>query len=475
MTMKKFLALILAVSMLVCSVPAFAEDDDNGAGNKVNALNDILQIVQNSYYKDITKEEILYKALEELILSNPELFDQIAKGAFEALDEYSVYLTDEEYEDRLEDVNKEFCGIGVSVSLLNEKFLITKVHKNTPAIASGLKEGDIITQVDGVDIKGFNLEKAVSMIRGEAGTNVLLTIERNGVSTYYTVPRAKVTIESVEGELLENKTAYIRIDSFSQNTFTEFTKIYNDFIAQGVEKFILDLRNNGGGYLKTAVNIGSVFVPKGKILVTEDYKNDKYDQTHYSVGDHERKKVVVLVNEYSASASEVLTGAIKENKAGIVVGTKTFGKGTVQTSWDLINCGAIWLTIAQYNLPSGKNIHGIGIQPDYVVENTTKSVDLSKFNKITKEKVLRYGDTGPQVLALKQHLSAIGFTFISMDEKYDDELVYAVTALQGATGLFPYGVADITTQSMILQKAGSAVEVVDNQLEKAKELIYKMK
>ena len=120
--MKKFLALILVFSISLCSVPAFAEEDDNGAANKISALNDILEIVENSYYKDITKEELLYKAVEELIKENPEILDKIAKGAFEALDEYSVYLTDDEYAERLEDVNKEFCGIGVSVSLLNEKF-----------------------------------------------------------------------------------------------------------------------------------------------------------------------------------------------------------------------------------------------------------------------------------------------------------------------------------------------------------------
>ncbi len=472
--MKRFLALVLTASFVCCSFTAFAEEQVNR--NAVNAFNDILDITESTYYKDITREQLLQSAVEGLLEENPELIDALAKNAYDVLDENSVYLTEEEYTDRIENVTGEFCGIGVAISYFNSKCIITKVYKNTPSIAAGLKEGDIIVAVDGEDVTSYGLEKVVSLVRGEKGTNVLLTVLRNGVEMYFTVSRAVVNIPSVEYEKLEkNNSGYIRVDSFGTNTFNEFNEALGKLAAEGVDKIILDLRNNTGGILNAAVKMAYTFVPEGKTIVTEDYKVDKYDKTYYSVGNHKRMKVVVLVNEYSASASEALAGAIQDNKAGVIVGTKTYGKGTVQTTWDLAFAGAIWLTIAQYNLPKGENIHGIGITPDYVVENTTKAVDLSGFTPITKEKVLQYGDVGPQVLALKQHISAIGFEFMNMDDKYDDELVSAVTSLQAATGLYPYGVADFTTQAKISEKAQEATEVVDSQLIKAKELIFNMK
>jgi len=478
--MKKLTALALSVVLMLTASPAFCDESEKKPSVDVDAhiatFNDVLDMTVKRYAFDITKEELLQAAVEELIRQDPEMFDTIAKAAYTALDENSYYLTAEEFEERAEDVTKQFQGIGVSVSLLNGKVIITMVHKNTPAIVKGLKEGDIITAVNGEDISGYTLDDVVSLIRGEAGTHVMLTVDRNGMSLDFMIPRAVVTIETVSYENLgKNNSGYIKIDSFSANTLNEFNNALNELTAEGVDKVILDLRYNQGGYLATGVGVASAFVPKDKVVVHEDYKGEKNDAKYVSVGDHKRLKVVVLVNEYSASASEIVTGAIKEYKLGPVVGTKTFGKGTVQSTMRFINAGATWLTVAQYNLPSGKNIHGVGIEPDYIVENTTKPVDLSKFVPIKGEKVLKLGDEDEQVLALKQHLSVVGFSFVNMNEKYDDELCGIVEMFQGATELFPYGVADLTTQAKIKELAGEALEVVDNQLEKAKELIFKMK
>ncbi len=478
--MKKIISLVLTVVIMLAGLPAYCteaqQEPDRDVDGQIATFHDVLDMTVKRYAFDITKEELLEAAVAELIRQDPEMFDRLAKAAYTALDENSYYLTRDEYEKRVEDVTKQFQGIGVSVSLLNGKIMITMVHKNTPAIVKGLKEGDIITAVNGEDITGYGLEKVVSLIRGEAGTNVTLTIDRNGMVSDFVLPRAVVTIETVTYENLgKNNSGYIKIDSFSNNTLNEFNKALFDLTSEGVDKVILDLRYNQGGYLATGVAVASAFVPKGKVVVIEDYKGEAQDTKHYSEGDHKRLKVVVLVNEYSASASEIVTGAIKEHKAGKVVGTTTFGKGTVQNTMRFINAGATWLTIAQYNLPSGNNIHGKGIEPDYFVENTTKPVDLSQFIPVKAEKVLKYGDEDKQVYALKQYLGAIGFTFVNMNEKYDDELVQAVTSFQTATELYPYGVADLTTQAKIVELAGESKEIIDNQLDKAKELIFNMK
>lgn len=476
---KRITALLCAFAIAVTPLFAFAEEEQQpqyDTEHMKKVFNAFLNVTARDYRFGITKEELLQSSVESMIEQHPELFDELAKGAYNALDEHSFYLTKDEYAQRLEDVSQQFEGIGVTLSLKNGKAIILKVHKNTPALIAGLKAGDVITAVNGEDITGLDLDGIVSKVRGEKGTSVDLTVSRGAASIDFTVLRNVISVETVEYENLnKNNSGYIRIDSFSANTFTEFVEAVGELQNQGVDKVILDLRNNGGGYLSAAVNIASFFVPKGKLIVTEDYGDENKNTEYYSEGDFKRLGVVVLANEYSASASEIVTGAIKENNVGKIVGNTTFGKGTVQTSRPVSSYGAMWLTVAQYNLPKGDNIHDIGIEPDYKVENTAVPVDLSGLKPITKQRVMSYGDTGEDVAALKEYLNAIGFEFLNMDDKYDDELVAAITSLQTAAKLYPYGVADFTTQDKVLELASKAERTDDKQLEKAKELIFSMK
>lgn len=474
---KRITAFLCAFVLTVTPAAVFAEEEKQyDTEHMKKVFNSFLNVTARDYRFGITKEELLQSAVNAIIEQHPEMFDELAKGAYSALDERSYYLTADEYEKRIEDVTQQFEGIGVTLSLKNGKAIILKVHSGTPAIIVGLKEGDIITSVDGTDVTDKDLDTIVSMVRGEVGTKVNLTIQRGVQQLEFSVPRAVITVPTVQYENYEkNNSGYIKIDSFSANTVNEFVEAVGELQSRGVDKVILDLRNNGGGYLSAAVDIASFFVPKDKLIVTEDYADDEKDVSYYSSGDFKRLGVVVLANEYSASASEIVTGAIKENAVGKVVGTTTFGKGTVQSSRPVSQYGAMWLTVAQYNLPKGDNIDGKGIQPDIEVENTTIPVDLTALNPMTKQRVMQYGDTGEDVYALKQYLNVLGFEFINMDDHYDDETVAAVTALQSATQLYPYGTADFTTQDKIIELANEAQQVVDNQLEKAKELIFNMR
>ncbi len=467
--MKKLISLLLCFIILSGAV--------YGAEPTASEIfNETLDMTEQYYHFGITKEQLMESAINYLLENNPEMLGVLSKGAYEALDENSYYLTKEEYESRLEDVTMEISGIGAMIQVQNGKPTITEVVKNSPAIVSGLKAGDVIVNVNGVPVFGNVVEDVVKLIRGPKGTTVNLQIERNGKIMDFKIVRATINLETVTYKKLEkNNSGYIKIDSFAANTYKEFQTAMIRLAAVGVDKIILDLRNNPGGYLISAVNIANFFVPEGKPLVTEDFPGEENDYTYYAAGDFDRFKVVVLVNEYSASASEVVTGAIKKNKAGKVVGTTSFGKGTVQSSHTLPNGDGLWLTIAQYNLPDGTNIHGVGITPDYFVENVEVPVDLTEFPEITKEKVLNIGDQTEQGQVLKQYLEVLGFSFREKDDLYDDEMFEAVKLFQSATGLYPYGVCDITTQTKILEMAQEATKIIDKQLEKATELIYEMR
>ncbi|MBQ3114538.1 MAG: S41 family peptidase [Clostridia bacterium] len=466
---KRILSLLLCFIFFSCAV--YSQEP-----TATEIFNETLDITEEYYHFGITKEQLLQSAVDYLLENNPEMLGVLSKGAYEALDENSYYLTKEEYLSRLEDVTMEISGIGAMLQVQNGKPTITEVIRNSPAIVSGLKAGDVILNVNGIPVFGYAVEDVVKLVRGPKGTSVNLQIERNGKILDFKIIRSVITLETVSYKKLEkNNSGYVKIDSFSNNTYKEFQTALLRLASAGVDKIILDLRNNPGGYLISAVNIANFFVPESKPLVTEDFPGDDVDFTYFSQGDFERFKVVVLVNEYSASASEVVTGAIKINKAGIVVGTTTFGKGTVQSSHELPNGDGLWLTVAQYNLPDGTNIHGTGINPDYFVQNEVVPVNLTQMPNITKEKVLKIGDKTEQVQVIKQYLEVLGFTFRENDDFYDDEMFEAIKLFQGSTGLYPYGVADITTQAKILEMAGQATKTIDNQLEKAKELIYEMR
>lgn len=463
------------ISLLLCFI-IFSGTVYGAEPTASDIFDETLDFTEQYYHFGITKEQLMESAINYLLENNPEMLEVLSKGAYEALDENSYYLTKEEYEERLEDVTMEISGIGASLQVLNGKATITEVLRNSPAILVGLKAGDIILNVNGVPVSGFPLEDVVSLIRGPKGTTVNLQIERNGKIMDFKIVRAIVNLETVTYKKLEkNNSGYIKIDSFSANTYKEFYTAMLRLSAVGVDKIILDLRNNTGGYLISAVNIANFFVPEGKPLVTEDLPGEENDHTYYASGDFERFKVVVLANGFSASASEVVTGAIKKNNAGPVVGTTTFGKGTMQSTHTLPNGDGLWLTMGQYNLPDGSNIHDVGITPDYLVENIEVPVDLTEFPEITKEKVLKIGDKTEQVKVIKQYLEALGFQFRENDELYDDEMFEAVKLFQNATGLYPYGICDITTQSKILEMAQQATKIIDKQMEKATELIYEMR
>ncbi len=472
--MKKLIAIILCIILL--SVGAAAETTtqiDLTDGEAMYEFYEaLLRYTLSQYRFDVTREALLESALKAVLTNHPELFDEIAKGTYDALDENSRYLTAKEYENTYAEVLGEFSGIGINVSSFDGVTYVGTPIKGTPAYLAGIMAGDVIESVDGEDVSGYVLDKTTNLIRGEKGTTVVLGIKRGEQQLTFTIVRDTIRVNPVTYYKLDGGNAgYVSISSFNANTSSYLDEALFNLKKEGVDKIILDLRNNLGGLVSEAVKTASYFLPENTLIVTEDYKNPAHNVEYKSVNTGMRFKVAVLVNEYSASASEIVSGAVKDHKAGVLVGTTTFGKGTVQMPLHMKNGGAIWLTIARYLTPSGAYIHGVGIEPDYRIANKKALMDTSAFESISGQRVLSAGDSGKDVLAVEQRLEAMGYPIEYVDETYDYQTQNAVRMFQDKNGLFPYGVADLTTQIKIMDVAAETEVTVDIQIEKAKALV----
>ena len=335
---------------------------ENAEGVSANSV-----ATQNTLNKlDVIEETIEKYYLEDV--DEQTLEDGIYKGMVESLgDPYSTYYAPDELEQIQEKTEGIYYGIGAYIGIDTETSLprLTGIIDGTPAQESGLRAGDLIYQVDGTDVQGLELEQVTSLVKGEEGTTVHLTIIREGESDYLEIDVVRRQVESptVNQEMLDDRIGYIQITEFDTVTLDQFTEALAVCRGKGMEGLILDLRGNPGGNLSTVCEIARQILPKGLIVYTED-KNGK--RTEYSCdGEHEMtEELVVLVDGNSASASEILAGAIKDYGIGTLVGTTTFGKGIVQRIISLTDGSAVKLTVSHYYTPNGNNIHEVGIEPD---------------------------------------------------------------------------------------------------------------
>ena len=304
-------------------------------------------------------------------IDETKLLDGAIKGYVEGLDDkYSEYMTAEEWKDFEATALGDFEGIGIYVSLdKNNNVVILSTIKDSPAEAIGLKEKDIIVEVDGENVLGVkDASEVTSKIKGTAGTKVHLKVARDDEYKEFDVERAKVKIYHVESEMLDNNIGYIAFYTFDEGCSDEIKNAINDLEAKGAKKFILDLRNNTGGLVTEAYKIANLFIPKGKELIITEYSDGRRETNKTTIDNITDFPLVVLVNEYSASASEILSGALRDNERAKLVGTNTYGKGVIQQVFPLLDESVLKLTVAEYFTPNGTKIHEIGLKPDYEVE-----------------------------------------------------------------------------------------------------------
>ena len=298
------------------------------------------------------------------------LIDGIYSGYAEALgDPYTEYYDEEETKALYESTNGEFSGIGatMSQSLDSGEITVSNVYEDSPADKAGMKQGDVIYEVDGRSVSGQDLETVVSWIKGEQGTDVTLCVLRDGEEVELTATRDIIEVQTVSSEMKDGQIGYIAVSEFDSVTYDQFEAALEELESQGMQGLVIDLRGNPGGNLTTVTDMLKLLLPEGTIVSTKD----KYGNTEEIScdGKHEfTKPLAVLVNQYSASASEIFSGAIQDYGTGTIVGMTTYGKGVVQQLMDLGDGTCLKVTIAEYYTPSGRSINGTGVEPDVEVE-----------------------------------------------------------------------------------------------------------
>lgn len=321
----------------------------------ITELEYVRGIIERYYVDDVEKDVVL---------------DGAKAGMVAALDDKHSYFITSEYGFDVFQSNAtgEYAGIGVTITMENENseyVLVMKASENSPAYKSGIRTGDYIIKADGVDLKGKNTSEVSSVIKGKPGTDVKITVLRDSVEKEFTVTRAKISAESVESKILNGNIGYVKLDQFDSDTDKELDKHISNL--GDIKGLVVDLRQNPGGIMNVAISVLDKFLDKGNIIVTAKYKDS---ETVYKA---ENKKsyempLVVIVDSNSASASEIFASAIKENDRGIIVGTKTYGKGSIQRTFPLPNNEGINLTVGRFYSPDGNTINEVGVEPDVLVE-----------------------------------------------------------------------------------------------------------
>ena len=340
--------------------------------NIVDQINALRTIIEEKYKGEIDDDKLTQAAL---------------KGYVSGLgDEFTEFMTSDEWED-LDSSLSEFVGIGVYMAQLknsNETVIIGTIDDDTPAAKAGLKAGDIIKEVNLEDVSTKGSEYISSKIKGNAGSTVKIKVLRGEEELTFDVERAEIKVYKIKHEMLQDNIGYIDFDSFTDTSYNEFKTAFEDLKNNGATSLIVDLRNNTGGYVDSALNIADLFVDSGKtLLITEDKDGKRYTQSSKNSKEIDMP-VVVLVNEYTASASEILTGILKDYGIAKVVGTTTYGKGVIQEIYpDVLGKdigGALKVTVSEYFTPNGNKINKVGIEPDEKVE-----LDDSESTEITKD------------------------------------------------------------------------------------------
>ena len=318
--------------------------------------------------------EVLEKINEEYVdeINQSESMDSAINGLLQSLDPYSAYMSPEIFNEMQTQTSGEFGGLGIEVSMESGVVKVISPIDDTPASRAGIKAGDYIVKIEDTQVQGKTLNEAVDLMRGPIGSSIELTIRRRGKKKAITfnITREIIKIQSVKADLLDNDIGYIRLTSFNENSSKQIEdRIKNLEKNQNIKAYILDLRNNPGGLLSQAIKISDFFLDSGEIVSTKSRKSSENRKWFAKKGDlTQGKTLIVLINYGSASASEIVAGALKDHKRGIILGENSYGKGSVQSIIPLKNKGAIRLTIAKYYLPSGKSISKVGVSPDIEID-----------------------------------------------------------------------------------------------------------
>ena len=352
--MKKILATFI---IFYISLIQIVNSSENEIYKKIDLFGEVLEKINKEYVDEINQSESMASAIN---------------GLLQSLDPYSSYMSPEIFDEMQTETSGEFGGLGIEVSMESGVVKVISPIDDTPASKAGIKAGDFIVKINDIQVQGKTLSEAVDLMRGPVGSGIELTVRRRGEkkALIFNIVREIIEIQSVKVDVLKDNIGYIRLTSFNENSSNQINKKINELENnKKVNAYILDLRNNPGGLLSQAIKISDFFLDNGEIVSTKSRKNSENRKWFAKKGDLTKgKTLIVLINYGSASASEIVAGALKDHKRAILLGENSYGKGSVQSIIPLKNRGAIRLTVAKYYLPSGKSISEVGVSPDIEIE-----------------------------------------------------------------------------------------------------------
>ena len=361
MIQKKLISFLLFYIIFIQSV----NSAENDIYKKIDLFGEVLEKINKEYVDEIDQSESM---------------DSAINGLLQSLDPYSAYMSPETFKEMQTETSGEFGGLGIEVSMEAGVVKVISPIDDTPASKAGIKAGDYIVKINDTQVQGKSLSEAVDLMRGPVGSSIELTVRRIGKkkAIKFIIVREVIQIQSVKSDLLKNNIGYIRLTSFNDNSDKQIKKKIKEMESnQEIKAYILDLRNNPGGLLSQAIKITDFFLDNGEIVSTKSRKASENRKWFANEGDLTNgKTLVVLINYGSASASEIVAGALKDHKRAILLGENTFGKGSVQSIIPLQNKGAIRLTVAKYYLPSGKSISEVGVLPDIEINEMTEDFKI---------------------------------------------------------------------------------------------------
>lgn len=420
-TVSKKIVVVIALIFTVASAGIFIgrwtinSVDAEEVYEELKVFSEALSLVRKNYVEDVKPKELIYGAL---------------KGMASSLDPHSAFLTPDQYKEMQVDTKGEFGGIGIQIGVKDGMLTVIAPIEDTPAYRVGIKAGDKIIKINNEFTKDMGLHEAVSKMRGLPSTSVKITILREGwkETKDFTIVREIIKIQSVKSKLLEDGIGYIKLNQFQEQTSSDLSNAIGNLMKENINSLVLDLRNNPGGLLNSAVDVASHFLPQGKLVVfIKDKKGDKIEYKSNKYTMNRDWPMVVIVNQGSASASEIVAGALKDWNRAVVIGTQTFGKGSVQSVIPLSDGGALRLTTARYYTPKGVSIQTTGIAPDIVVKPEVKEGE--KKRPVIREKDLeRHLKNGME--EEKPDEEAEEMIPMEIDEKDDLQLQRAIDLLK---------------------------------------------
>lgn len=485
-------ALIITLAMFIsfCLAPvAMAAGSSTGDSVTGEYLESLMKMAQQEYNYEITQ---------------PELTRGAVKGIFKSMDDYTEFFTTEEARQFMETVGGSYSGIGVVLSQMEKFVVVTRVFSSSPAETTGIMIGDKIAAVNSKDVIGASVDEVSSLIRGEEDTQVNIGVLRENSLHNFTVTRKAIKINPISYEIRDG-IAYISIDTFNSNTYDYWGDAQNAVDEAGVKRIILDLRNNTGGEVDQAIAVARQLVPEGVISTLEFRNPDLKDTVYKSYLQESPYQLVVLVNGMTASASEILAGAIQDTHAGTLVGSKTFGKARVQSVMPVLSpegyqkygqksgqvnvynlklsdqikltdedvLGLVKITTGTYTTPAGRMIDGQGLTPDETIADPEikNGVYINSIVKLTQTVKPGLNDEGLDVYNAEKILKLIGYDIDTPDMKLNNKTFAAVQKFQSEQGLYAYGVLDFTTQQALNQQYYKVLPEIDRQYGRALEIL----